>query len=75
MPAGLKKYLDKKDDSKDKKESAEKEDDKKSEVKEEDKKEDEKVKEEKEKDIDVKEHVDALVAGDDSKKLQSLKMS
>ena len=66
MPAGLKKYLDKKDDSKDKKESAEKEDDKKSEVKEEDKKEDEKVKEEKEKDIDVKEHVDALVAGDDS---------
>ena len=65
MPAGLKKYLDKKDDSKDKKESAEKEDDKKSEVKEEDKKEDEKVKEEK-KDIDVKEHVDALVAGDDS---------
>ena len=68
MPAGLKKYLDKKDDSKDKKESAEKEDDKKSEVKEEDKKEDEKVKEEKEdkKEIDVKEHVDALVAGDDS---------
>ena len=68
MPAGLKKYLDKKDDSKDKKESAEKEDDKKSEVKEEDKKEDEKAKEEKEdkKEIDVKEHVDALVAGDDS---------
>merc|ERR1712072_1554502 len=68
VPAGLKKYLDKKDDSKDKKESAEKEDDKKSEVKEEDKKEDEKVKEEKEdkKEIDVKEHVDALVAGDDS---------
>ena len=68
MPAGLKKYLDKKDDSKDKKESAEKEDDKKSEVKEEDKKEDEKVKEEKEdkKEIDVKEHVDALVAGEDS---------
>jgi hypothetical protein len=67
MPAGLKKYLDKKDDSKeDKKESAEKEDDKKSEVKEEDKKEDEKVKESKEKEIDVKEHVDALVAGEDS---------
>jgi len=76
MPAGLKKYLDKKDDSK--KES--KEDDK---VKEEGygsmnaskdmkkeepeaEKKDEKVKEEKEKDIDVKEHVDALVAGDDS---------
>ena len=67
MPAGLKKYLDKKDDSKeDKKESAHKEDDKKSEVKEEDKKEDEKVKESKEKEIDVKEHVDALVAGEDS---------
>ena len=66
MPAGLKKYLDKKDDSKDKKESADKEDDKKSEVKEEDKKEDEKVKESKEKEIDVKEHVDALVAGEDS---------
>jgi hypothetical protein len=64
MPAGLKKYLDKKDDSKeDKKESAHKEDDKKSEVKEEDKKEDEK---EKEKEIDVKEHVDALIAGEDS---------
>ena len=76
MPAGLKKYLDKKDDAK--KES--KEDDK---VKEEGygsmnaskhmkkeepeaEKKDEKVKEEKEKDIDVKEHVDALVAGDDS---------
>jgi len=55
MPAGLKKYLDKKDDSKeDKKESMD------------DKEKDEKVKEEKEKDIDVKEHVDALVAGDDS---------
>ena len=76
MPAGLKKYLDKKDDAK--KDS--KEDDK---VKEEGygsmnaskhmkkeepeaEKKDEKVKEEKEKDIDVKEHVDALVAGDDS---------
>jgi hypothetical protein len=74
MPAGLKKYLDKKDDAK--KES--KEDDKvkeegymkaskdmKTEEPEAEKK-DEKVKEEKEKDIDVKEHVDALVAGDDS---------
>ena len=72
MPAGLKKYLDKKDDSKeDKKESM---DDKEKEkvnasYKSEDadaEKKDEKVKEEKEKDIDVKEHVDALVAGDDS---------
>ena len=72
MPAGLKKYLDKKNDSKeDKKESM---DDKEKEkvnasYKTEDadaEKKDEKVKEEKEKDIDVKEHVDALVAGDDS---------
>ena len=75
MPAGLKKYLDKKDDSKkdDKKESM---DDKEKEkvnasYKKEDadaEKKDEKVKEEKEdkKEIDVKEHVDALVAGDDS---------
>jgi len=72
MPAGLKKYLDKKNDSKeDKKESM---DDKEKEkvnasYKSEDadaEKKDEKVKEEKEKDIDVKEHVDALVAGDDS---------
>ena len=72
MPAGLKKYLDKKDDAK--KESAE--DDKEKEKvnasykKEESdaEKKDEKVKEEKEdkKEIDVKEHVDALVAGDDS---------
>ena len=73
MPAGLKKYLDKKDDAK--KES--KEDDKvkeegymtASKMKKEEpeaEKKDEKVKEEKEKDIDVKEHVDALVAGDDS---------
>ena len=72
-PAGLKKYLDKKDDAK--KES--KEDDKvkeegymtASKMKKEEpeaEKKDEKVKEEKEKDIDVKEHVDALVAGDDS---------
>jgi hypothetical protein len=52
MPAGLKKYLDKKDD----KEA----DTKKEEV--EAKKDDEKT-ETKEKDIDVKEHVDALVAG------------
>jgi hypothetical protein len=52
MPAGLKKYLDKKDD----KEA----DTKKEEV--EAKKDDEKT-ETKEKDIDVKEHVEALVAG------------
>ena len=52
MPAGLKKYLDKKND----KEA----DTKKEEV--EAKKEDEKA-ENKEKDIDVKEHVEALVAG------------
>ena len=72
MPAGLKKYLDKKDDAK--KESTEddkakekvnasyKTEDADAEIK------DEKVKEEKEdkKEIDVKEHVDALVAGDDS---------
>jgi hypothetical protein len=73
MPAGLKKYLDKKDDSK-KDEKKESMDDKEKEkvnasYKSEDadaEKKDEKVKEEKEKDIDVKEHVDALVAGDDS---------
>ena len=72
MPAGLKKYLDKKDDAK--KESTEDEKAKekvnasyKSEDADAEKK-DEKVKEEKEdkKEIDVKEHVDALVAGDDS---------
>ncbi len=70
MPAGLKKYLDKKDDSKYKKESAEDDKEKVNDsYKKEDadaEKKDEKVKEEKEKDIDVKEHVDALVAGDDS---------
>ena len=75
MPAGLKKYLDKKDDSK-KDEKKESMDDKEKEkvnasYKTEDadaEKKDEKVKEEKEdkKEIDVKEHVDALVAGDDS---------
>ena len=70
MPAGLKKYLDKKDDAK--KESTEDEKAKEkvnASYKTEDadaEKKDEKVKEEKEKDIDVKEHVDALVAGDDS---------
>ena len=83
MPAGLKKYLDKKDD---KKEAPEKKDEVKEESKDDNEKEegymkasykkeesdaekkDEKVKEEKEdkKEIDVKEHVDALVAGDDS---------
>ena len=71
MPAGLKKYLDKKDDAK--KESTE--DDKEKEkvnasYKKEDadaEKKDEKAEEkEDKKEIDVKEHVDALVAGDDS---------
>ena len=77
MPAGLKKYLDKKDDAK--KES--KEDDKEKEegygmktaskhMKKEDteaEKKDEKAEEkEDKKEIDVKEHVDALIAGEDS---------
>jgi len=77
MPAGLKKYLDKKDDAK--KES--KEDDKekeegygsmnaskmKKEMAEPMKKKDEKAEEkEDKKEIDVKEHVDALIAGEDS---------
>ena len=72
MPAGLKKYLDKKDDKKESKDDKEKEEGymKASYKKEESdaEKKDEKVKEEKEdkKEIDVKEHVDALVAGDDS---------
>ena len=77
MPAGLKKYLDKKYDAKkeSKEDGKEKEEGygkmnaskMKKEESETDKK-DEKVKEEKEekKDIDVKEHVDALVAGEDS---------
>ena len=77
MPAGLKKYLDKKDDAKkeSKEDGKEKEEGygkmnaskMKKEESETDKK-DEKVKEEKEdkKEIDVKEHVDALVAGEDS---------
>jgi hypothetical protein len=68
MPAGLKKYLDKKDDKKESMDDKEKEKVNAS-YKSEDadaEKKDEKVKEEKEKDIDVKEHVDALVAGDDS---------
>ena len=74
LPAGLKKYLDKKngkEDSKEegygkmKKESSHDSEEKKDEKKEgyHSKKEE---KDEKEKDIDVKEHVDALVAGDDS---------
>ena len=77
MPAGLKKYLDKKDDAKkeSKEDGKEKEEGygkmnaskMKKEEPETDKK-DEKVKEEKEdkKEIDVKEHVDALIAGEDS---------
>ena len=74
LPAGLKKYLDKKngkEDSKEegygkmKKESSHDSKEKKDEKKEgyHSKKEE---KDEKEKEIDVKEHVDALVAGDDS---------
>ena len=51
LPAGLKKHLDKKDDKEAKTEEVEA------------KKDDEKKEETKEKDIDVKEHVDALVAG------------
>ena len=70
MPAGLKKYLDKKDDKKESMDDKEKEKVNASYKKEESdaEKKDEKVKEEKEdkKEIDVKEHVDALVAGDDS---------
>ena len=59
LPAGLKKYLDKKDDkAKDeevKKEEAEAE-----------KKDEKKEEKEDKKEIDVKEHVDALIAGEDS---------
>src|SRR6056300_1244072 len=75
LPAGLKKYLDKKDDKKESKDDKEKEEVKEmshdSEKK--DEKEKKKDKEEgymkasyKKEEIDVKEHVDALVAGDDS---------
>ena len=63
LPAGLKKYLDKKDDKEKSKEEgygSKKESSHDSEEKKDEKK------EEKEKEIDVKEHVDALVAGDDS---------
>jgi hypothetical protein len=78
LPAGLKKYLDKKDDkAKDeevKKESSHESEKKdKEEVKEAEHDSEEKKKEEgymkasyKKEEIDVKEHVDALVAGDDS---------
>ena len=74
MPAGLKKYLDKKDDKKESMDDKEKKKEdgymKASYKKEESdaEKKDEKVKEEKEdkKEIDVKEHVDALIAGEDS---------
>ena len=84
MPAGLKKYLDKKDDKKESKDEKEKEEvkemshDSKKDEKEKkaamhDSEEKKKDKEEgymkasyKKEDIDVKEHVDALVAGDDS---------
>ncbi len=82
LPAGLKKYLDKKDD---KKESTEKKDEVKEESKDDKEKEEgymkasykkeesdtekkDEKKEEKEdkKELDVKEHVDALIAGEDS---------
>ena len=74
LPAGLKKYLDKKDGKKDSKEEGygkmKKESSHDSEEKKDEKKEGyhskKEEKDEKEKDIDVKEHVDALVAGDDS---------
>jgi len=71
MPAGLKKYLDKKDDKKESMDDKEKEKVNASYKKEDadaDKKKEEPKAEEKEekKDIDVKEHVDALVAGEDS---------
>jgi len=85
LPAGLKKYLDKKDDKKESKDDKEKEEVK--EMSHDSEKKDEKEKKEamhdseekkkdkeegymkasyKKEDIDVKEHVDALVAGDDS---------
>ena len=67
LPAGLKKYLDKKDDKakeegygKMKKEAMHDSEEKKDEKKE------SSHEDEKKKEIDVKEHVDALVAGDDS---------
>ena len=63
MPAGLKKYLDKKNDKEDSKEEGY--GSKKESSHDSEKKEDEKDKKE-EKEINVKEHVDALVAGDDS---------
>ena len=63
MPAGLKKYLDKKNDKEDSKEEGY--GSKKETSHDSEKKEDEKDKKE-EKEINVKEHVDALVAGDDS---------
>ena len=71
MPAGLKKYLDKKDDKKESMDDKEKEkvnaSYKKEDADAEKKKEEPKAEEKEEKkDIDVKEHVDALVAGEDS---------
>ena len=74
LPAGLKKYLDKKDGKEDSKEEGygkmKKESSHDSEEKKDEKKEGyhskKEEKDEKEKEIDVKEHVDALVAGDDS---------
>ena len=74
LPAGLKKYLDKKDGKENSKEEGygkmKKESSHDSEEKKDEKKEGyhskKEEKDEKEKEIDVKEHVDALVAGDDS---------
>jgi len=66
LPAGLKKYLDKKDGKEDSKEEGYGKMKKESSHDSEEKKDEKKEEKEKEKDIDVKEHVDALVAGDDS---------
>ena len=66
LPAGLKKYLDKKDDkAKEEGYGSKKESSHDSEEKKDEKKESS-HEDEKKKEIDVKEHVDALVAGDDS---------
>ncbi len=66
LPAGLKKYLDKKDGKEDSKEEGYGKMKKESSHDSEEKKDEKKEEKEKEKEIDVKEHVDALVAGDDS---------
>ena len=77
MPAGLKKYLDKKDDAKEESKEDDKEKEEgygkmtaskhmKKEEAEAEKKDEKKEEKEDKKEIDVKEHVDALVAGEDS---------